>query len=633
MERRLAAILAADVVGFSRLMGEDEAGTLADLKTHRAELIDPKIAEHKGRIVKLMGDGALVEFSSVVDAVLCAAEIQNEMANRNAGIPKDKRICFRIGINLGDVIVEGGDIYGDGVNIAARLEALAVPGGVCVSRTVFNHVKNKVALAFKDLGEHTVKNIPEPVRVYSVLAEKEALAPLERRGLTSFRAIAAISVVALAAAGLLLVLWQPWRSDFPSASVERMAFPLPEQPSIAVVPFRSLSADKGDAAFVDAFSEFLIATLVKHPQIFVVSKESSFKLAETTVEVRDVSERLGVRYVLQGSYERSGSTLRISSRLSDALQGRLIWSKANNVPEREVLAALQTIAENVGSALKIGPIDGQSVPFAISATDSFDAWTLHVRASAETRKETREGNAEARALWSRATEHDPEFALAHLMIGRAHWTEVRSGWSDNPAKSLQRAESSALTVLELDPNNAGAYALLGALHLFKMDHGLAVAHGQKAVSLSPNSAEALAMLAMTQCYVGQAEEAERLLKTAIRLNPFYPAWYLFPLAEAYRLSGRYDRAIETAKEELRRRDDFLTRTRLALYYAQSGREDLAKAEIGKVLEAQPKMTLANWAEAQYFQDPAQLAADLAALKQAGLPEILSFECLMRNVCP
>ncbi len=328
MERRLTTILAADVVGYSRLMAADEAGTLDALKTHRRELIEPKTAEYNGRVVKLMGDGTLMEFASVVDAVTFAVEVQRAMAERNANVPEDQRITYRIGINIGDIIVEGDDIYGDGVNVAARLEGLAEPGGVCVARSVYNQVKGKVDLAFQDLGEQQVKNIPEPIQVFQVRLDGEApAAPASptgtRRRLPVIAAGLALSLAAVAA----LVWWAPWAPRTEPASPEAMAFPLPDKPSIAVLPFNNMSDDEGQEYFADGMTEDLITDLSKISGLFVIARNSSFSYKGQQVKVRQVAEELGVRYVLEGSVRRAGDEVRINAQLIDATTGGHLWAE------------------------------------------------------------------------------------------------------------------------------------------------------------------------------------------------------------------------------------------------------------------------------------------------------------------
>jgi len=315
MERRLTAILVADMVGYSRLMAADEAGTLARQKANRKELIDPRIAEYGGRLVKSTGDGVLVEFPSVVDALCCAVTIQLAMTEREAAVPEETRIAYRIGINLGDIIIEDDDIYGDGVNVAARLEALAEPGGVCVSRTVVNHVRGKVASDFEDRGQQQVKNIPEPVHVFRVLMQPEAAGETaaETRRMTWWwqPAAGAVAVLAIAITGLMV--WQPWTPDVQPASVERMAFALPDKPSIAVLPFDNMSDDPEQEYFADGMTEDLITDLSKISGLFVIARNSTFTYKGTPVEVRQVAEDLGVRYVLEGSVRRAGNEVRINA--------------------------------------------------------------------------------------------------------------------------------------------------------------------------------------------------------------------------------------------------------------------------------------------------------------------------------
>ena len=325
VQRRLAAILSADVVGYSRLMGDDEAGTLAALKAHRREFFTPKTAEHSGRIVKLMGDGVLVEFASVVDAVECAVAVQSGMSERNADTPEDRRMVFRIGVNLGDVIIDGDDIYGDGVNVAARLEGLAEPGAICISRTVFNHVKGKVELGFEDLGEHKVKNIADPVHVYRVRTGSDDAGKLNGRAKpTSTRwkrpAIAAGFALLFAIAGVAIWLG-PRAPAIEQASVSEMAFPLPDKPSIAVLPFANMSDDPDQEYFAQGMTDDLITDLSNVSGLFVISRNSTFSYKDKAVKIRQVAEELGVRYVLEGSVRRIGDEVRINAQLIDALTG------------------------------------------------------------------------------------------------------------------------------------------------------------------------------------------------------------------------------------------------------------------------------------------------------------------------
>ena len=628
LPRKLAAILYADVAGYSRLTGEDEDSTHRVLIDY-LDLVTRSVGEHRGRVMHYAGDAVLAMFEAALDALSCAVAIQHELRARNAALPEARRVQFRMGVNLGDVIEDRGDIYGDGVNVAARLESLADPGGICISGMVHEAVFGKLAIEFESLGEKQVKNIARPVHVYRALLHRKAAgAPPWDLRIARFAGIAALLVAVLG-----LAWWQPWRSDFRAASVERMAFPIPSKPSLALVALKNLSGDGSDDAFADALSEHLVAMLGKLPGVFVIAKDSAFVLAERPILVHEVSERLGVRYVLDGTYLRAGDAMRISVRLGDALEGRYVWSGDSDLRPGNVFAGLGRITADIATRLRVDLSGEQKAALARAPTQSAKAWDLHARARAEEHILTRENNARARALWSQATERDPGFVIGWLSIGKTHWNDIWFGWSEDFAASLQQAETSALKALEIDSASAGAQQLLGAARLFRLDYANALEYGVKATSLAPNDPDALAMLAVTQNSAGHPEQAERSLQAAMRLNPYHPPWYLLPRAEAQRLGGRYDEAIKTVREELRRIDSIPARTRLAMYYAQAGSEALAKAEIRKVLKERPKMTLTSWSQTQKFKDPAQLEEDAAALGKAGLPADLSFECLARDKCP
>ena len=339
VQRRLAAILAADVAGYSRLMGEDEEGTRTRFNAHLNELIEPAIASRRGRIVNTTGDALLVEFASVVDAVQCAVEIQNGMAERNADEPDDQRIVFRIGVNLGDVIIEGDDIHGDGVNVAARLEALADPGGVSVSGKVFEEVGGKLDFGFEDLGPQEVKNIAQPVPAYRVLPEgQQPIAPSRKKAPSHWRipAIAAAILVLIAAGGI--AWWEPWAPDVEPASIDKMAFKLPDKPSIAVLPFTNMSGDKGQEFFSDGITEDIITDLSKVSGLFVVARNSTFTYKGKAVKVREVAEEFGVRYVLEGSVRRSADRVRINVQLIDAIAGSHVWAERYDREPKDIFA-------------------------------------------------------------------------------------------------------------------------------------------------------------------------------------------------------------------------------------------------------------------------------------------------------
>ena len=384
VQRRLAAILAVDVVGYSRLMGDDEAGTLAALKAHRREFITPKTAEHGGRIVKLMGDGALVEFASVVDAVECAVALQHGLSERNADTPEDRRIVFRIGVNLGDVIIDGDDIYGDGVNVAARLEGLAQPGTICISRTVFDHVKGKVELGFEDLGEHRVKNITDPVHAYRVLTgpddagkligrAKPKPPPWKRPAIATGFAI----LVAIAGMGIWLRASSP---AIEQASVAEMAFPLPDKPSIAVLPFANMSDDPDQEYFAQGITDDLITDLSNVSGLFVISRNSTFGYKDKAVKIRQVAEELGVRYVLEGSVRRVGDEVRINAQLIDALTGGHVWADRYDRNLEDIFAIQDEVVDEVVSALSVELESGEQNRLNRTYALSPESYDLFLRA-------------------------------------------------------------------------------------------------------------------------------------------------------------------------------------------------------------------------------------------------------------
>ena len=423
MERRLTTILAADVVGYSHLMGADEAGTLAALKGHREELFGPKAAQYRGRTVKLMGDGTLMEFASVVDAVSFAVEVQVAMAARNESVAEDQRIVFRIGINIGDIIVDGDDIYGDGVNVAARLEGLAEPSGICVGRNVFDQVKDKLDLTIEHLGEREVKNIAEPVTVYRVALDdkaaalvtpvvQEATKPVYRRWVVA----ATAAVVFVGAVGGML-WWQPWAPDVEPASVERMAFPLPEKPSIAVLPFDNLSGDPARSYLADGISESLITALSRIPKLFVISRNATFEYKSKPAPPRQVAEELGIRYILDGSVQTSAGQVRVSAQLIDALDGRIMWAQEFEAEGGNVFELQDQIKENVITELQVALTQGEMARLRHRQTDEPRAYELFLQGLELYWNFDKVDGLRAKELLEEAVAVDPDFASAHAFLG------------------------------------------------------------------------------------------------------------------------------------------------------------------------------------------------------------------------
>ena len=541
MERRLAAILAADVVGYTRLMGADEEGTLAALRALRAELIDPRIAGHNGRLVKLMGDGALVEFASVVDALRCAAEIQRAMAAHNADIPEDRRIVLRIGINLGDIIVEGEDIYGDGVNVAARLEGLAEPGGICISRSVFDQVKGKVDLGFEYQGEQEVKNIADPVPVYRVLPDGEAAgeapaAPAKPRG--TWRRLAMAAAVVLVAVASILAWQRPWEPRVEPANIENMAFPLPEKPSIAVLSFDNLSGDPEQDYFADGMTEDIITGLSRFPDLFVVARNSTFSYKGRQVPVKQVAEELGVRYVLEGSVQKAGSTVRVTAQLIDATTGRHLWAENYDRKLADVFAVRDEVTRTIIATMMgdTGELTRAEIERASRKdTESLAAYELVLRGLDIWLRFTPEANAEAASLFEKAIALDPAYARAYAVLAWVRLNEFRWNWSDSPERSIELALDLARKSVELDAADDWSQWALGVVYLYMRQHDEAMVAYERAIELNPNYADLLAHSGFLMVYVGRPEEAIARVTTAMRLNPYYPPWYLSTLGLVVRI--------------------------------------------------------------------------------------------------
>jgi TolB-like protein/class 3 adenylate cyclase len=568
VQRRLAAILAADVVGYSRLMGDDEAGTLAALKAHRKEVIDPKIAEHHGRIVKLMGDGALVEFASVVDAVQCAIEIQHNMADRNAGVAEERRIEFRLGVNIGDIIVEGDDIYGDGVNVAARLEGLADPGGICVARNVFNQVKNKVALGFEDMGEQEIKNIAEPVRVYRVtLKPGELIPPPETSTQTQSpsqprRLIVTFAAVVLVVTGGVAIWLKPWAPEFEPASVERMALPLPDKPSIAVLPFSNMSDDPKQEYFVDGMTEDLITDLSKLSGLFVIARNSSFAYKGKSADMRQISRELGVRYVLEGSVRRAGDQVRINAQLIDATSGGHVWAERYDGDLQDVFDLQDRITRKIVSALAVELTEAQQAATAKRGTSNVEAYDLFMKGWALYRTDTPQGFIEAIPYFERAVTLDPDYGRAYAALASVYYVGHRRNWRKSfqvlpnfPKYPDDEAAFISRSFENLDKSlrtpNPLAYVLKSETLLHKPDHSEAIVAAKRAIALDPNGPDGYVQLARVLTMVGQPEEAIALVEKAMRLNPYYPPSYIAVLGLAYFGLEDYERAASLTEQAIK----------------------------------------------------------------------------------
>ncbi len=595
MERRLAAILAADVVGYSRLMGADEVGTLERLKSLRRELVQPNITEHKGRIVKLMGDGLLAEFPSVVEAVLCAVDIQHAMAGREAAVAEERRIRLRTGVNLGDIIVEGSDIYGDGVNVAARLEALADPGGVCISGTVFDHVKGKVGLDFADLGEQQVKNIPEAIQVFKVLL----LAPAAEHSTVAAAAAAKRPLRwPLVAAGLValailagLVLWQwPWDSREEPTSAE--AFPLPDRPSIAVLPFANVSDDSSQEFFVDGMTEDLITDLAKIESLFVIARNTVFTYKGKSVVVPDVARELGVRYVLEGSVRRDGDRVRINAQLIDGISGAHIWAERYDGTLADIFALQDKVTSEIIAELKITLTPDERERQERKGTDNPHAHDAYLRGWQFYRRYTPEDFVKAIPHFERAVELDPDFGQAWAALASVYWISYRKSYAwtliVNPHRdnfvSWQGARHKAEQYLEQAKRNPTplAHQIESQMSWNFRQFDKAISEAERAVELDPNDPEGHLAMAWALIFAGRAEAAIASAENGVQLDPYFPGSYLFALGTAQLMLDRYSEAETTLKRAFGLNpEDMNILAPLTVAYARLGRQEDARAALQK----------------------------------------------------
>jgi TolB-like protein/Tfp pilus assembly protein PilF len=546
MERKLVAILAADVVGFSSLMGADEEGTLQTLQAHRRDFVHPKIAEHHGRIVKLTGDGELVEFASVVDAVRCAVEIQNGMAQRTADEPKERRITYRIGVNLGDVIVDGEDLYGDGVNIATRLEASAEPGGICISDTAYRHLTGKMNIAFQDDGERTLKNIAHPVRV-----------------------------------------WR-WAPDPTSPlTLTSAPLPLPDRPSIAVLPFDNLSGQPEDTYFSDGITEDIITGLARFRSLFVIARNSSFAFRGKTIDMAEIGRRLGVSYLLEGSVRRSGERVRITAQLIDAATGVHLWAERYDRKLDDIFAVQDDVAQTIVSTLAGRIEDARLQQVLHKPTTNLVAYDCWLRGMAYFRGYADDDNQNAYDMFKRAVKLDARYALAHAYHALV-WVALH-GHASAPAGVLDEALATATHALELDPQESRCHRILSHIWIMRRDFSTAEHHLRRAVDLNPNDADAKVSMGNLLALRGRPEEALIWIDAAMRLNPLYPTWYNVFLGIALYSLRRYEEAAQ-ALHRLSNRG-YWSRARLAACYGQLGRTKDAEAEVIAILQQKPDFTI------------------------------------------
>jgi adenylate cyclase len=623
-KRKLTAILSADVKGYSRLMGEDEAATVRTVTAYR-EVMATLIENHRGRVVDSPGDNLLAEFTSVVDALRCAVEIQEELKARNAELPENRKMEFRIGINLGDVIVERERIYGDGVNVAARVEGLAEGGGICISGTVYDSVENKLALGYAYLGEHTVKNITKSVRVYRVLMDPGTAAPAvsrkKRPGLRRWQWPALAGVTVLFVGVGALTIWNFFfRPSPPSddiASVEHMVFPLPNKPSIAVLPFNNLGGDPEQEYFSDGITNDIITDLSKFHELFVIASNTVFTFKGKPVKVKDVGRELGVRYVLEGSVQRTSEKVRVNAQLIDATTEHHLWAERYDRGLKDLFAVQDEIVQRIVTTLAVKVYAAERTRVMRKATDSLEAYDFVLRGMEYFSRRALSANAKAREMFERAIDLDSRYAAAYVGLGASHLQTANYGWTEFPNQALQQAHDFAQKALSLEESNASAHRLLGSVYLRRAQYDLATSELKRAIELNPNDARSRTDLGSIMLYSGQVDDAIHSLETGLRFDPNMGPGDFMELGLAYYLKGRYDDAIRTLERGVSRKPEFVgNHIALAAAYIQAGRSEDATRAAATVLRLHPFFEL-DW-YGSMFRSPANRAAIIDGLRKAGL---------------
>jgi TolB-like protein/class 3 adenylate cyclase len=587
-QRRLAAIVSADVAGYSRLMGRDESGTLAALKALRREIVDPQIAAHGGRIVKTTGDGLLLEFPSVVDAVHCVVEVQMEMAAKAADVPEDRGIAFRIGVNLGDIIIDGDDIFGDGVNIAARLQEIASPGGVCVSSRVYDDVRDRLDTAFEDGGSQTLKNIARPVQVWRWSPGASAPAA---------RAIGATPDVPLT---------------------------LPDKPSIAVLPFQNMSGDPEQEYFVDGLVEDIITALSSFNSLFVIARNSSFTYKGRAVDVKQVGRELGVRYVLEGSVRKAANQVRITAQLIDASTGLHLWAQRFDGLLENIFDLQDRITVGV-----VGPIAPRLERAEIERakrkpTESLDAYDYYLRGVADLQSATKQSNETALQLFYKAIEIDPNFASAIAMAARCYTLRKINRWMIDRAQETAEAVLLARRALVVGKGDAVALCYAGyalVRFAYELESGAAII--ERALALNPHLAIAWQLSGTVQAFLGEPEIAIEHVTRAMRLSPLDPGLWAMQsaIALAYFIAGRYDEASSWAEKAIREGTIFLPNFRVAAASkALAGRQEEARNAVRRMLQIDPTSRISNGVEHGLFHRLQDVTRLEEGLRMAGLPE-------------
>jgi adenylate cyclase len=625
VKRKLAAILSADVKGYSSLMGEDEVGTIRTLNIYKGIMAN-LIQQHHGRVVDAPGDNLLAEFASVVDAVQCAVEIQKELKTRNADLLENRRMEFRIGVNLGDVIEDGDQILGDGVNIAARLESLSEAGGICISGTAFDQVRNKLELGYDYLGEQSVKNIELPVRVYKVLMEPEAVGKVLGEKKTKprqWQRVALGLVVAVIVVVAAVVIWKLYTPSAPPtppkegvASKEKMAFPLPDKPSIAVLPFVNMSDDPKQEFFSDGLTEEIINALTKLPQVFVIARNSSFAYKGKAVDLKQVGREMGVQYLLEGSVRKEGKRIRITAQLIDSTTGRHVFSERYDRELKDIFATQDDIAIKILTALRVALKDGEWARIQARGVSNVEAYFKLLEAREFHERVNKESNDRARRLAEEALALDPRSSEAYATLAYTYYWDHWFGPPESAEDSTMQGIAMAKKAIALD-DSPRAHATLGLLYMNKRDYDKAVEEAERAASMDPGY---LTEYGNTLMVAGRHPEAISALEKALRMNPVKPrSMCLNGLATSYMLMGKYDEAVHLLKRLLQAQPDHLMGNFiLTATYSKMGRMEDARAQATEVLRLDSKYSMERAAKRARLKNPEDRKCIADALIKAGL---------------
>ena len=622
-KRRLTAILSADAKDYSRLMGTDEVTTVTTLKAFR-QIMAALIDQHGGRVVDSPGDNLLAEFQSVVDAVQCALEIQEALKVQNEKLPDDQKMEFRIGVNLGDVIIDEDRIYGDGVNIAARLEGLAEGGGICISGSAYEHVGNKIPMGCEYIGQHSVKNISKPVKVYKVWKDSEAdecrIGTIEKgRSVKRIASIAAAAAILLVA--VTLVLWSdksiPFLTRTKGAASHKVAHPFHNKPSIAVLPFKNLSDDSSQEYFSDGITNDLITDLSKFHDLIVLANNKVFKYKGERVDLVKAGQELGAQYILNGSIQKSGKTVRINAQLIDATTAQNIWADRYDRKIKDIFQLQDEIIETVVRKLILKVDEAERERAMRKDTKNLEAYDYILRGYHQYYKRTRDGNGKAKEFFKKAITLDSNYASAYVGLAKVRRWDATMGYTEFPDKAVRQAEKLLKKALSIDDSSAGAHTELGYVYMRYAEYELAISELERAIELNPNDWRTYRLMAPVMLYSGRTDEALKWYHTAMRYDPDISAGMLMNMGIAYFLKDQYEEAVKWLKKSRAKWPDFLgNHIVLAAVYSQTDQRDKAKQEANEVLRISPFFQVNYYGKA--FRKSEQRAKIVGALRQAGL---------------